>query len=125
MLTRAGALVESLFPELTADPAASPQVIRRCDAVEEIRRRRAEGTQDLSFGARPFILCGLPIRRLPAEVLKDTRRNGKFFLEIVGHPDHGGVPPVETTTTSRGRMVSTALSRLRRDQARHDKRPRK
>ena len=89
MLTRAGAIVESLFPELTTELAPSPQVIRRCDAVEEIRRRRAEGTQDLSFGARPFILCGLPIRRLPAGVMSYTRRNGKFFLEIVGHPDHG------------------------------------
>ena len=37
----------------------------------------------------PFILCGLAIRRLPAGVMTYTRRNGKFFLEIVSHPDHG------------------------------------
>ena len=89
MLTRAGTMVERLFPELTSEPAASPQVIRRSGAVGDIRLRRETGTQDLSFGARPFILCGLPIRRLPSGVLTYKRRNGKFFLEIVGHPDHG------------------------------------
>src|SRR5262249_5428752 len=41
------------------------------------------------FGARPFILCGLPIRRLSAGTLTYRRRNGRIFLEIVGHPDYG------------------------------------
>ena len=89
MLTRAGLVIENLFPDLASEPTASPQVVRRCDAADEIRRKRAEGNQELSFGARPFILCGLPIRRLPPGVQTYTRRNGKFFLEIVGQPDHG------------------------------------
>ena len=66
MLIRAGQYVQELFPELTKEPPTSPQTERRVDKVESIRRARTEGTQDLSFGARPFILCGLPIRRLPA-----------------------------------------------------------
>jgi hypothetical protein len=89
MLTPARDVIGDLFPDLALEPTASPQVLRRCNAVEEIRRKRTEGTQELSFGARPFILCGLPIRRLPTGAQTYTRRNGKFFLEIIGHPDHG------------------------------------
>jgi hypothetical protein len=92
MLTRVGTYVQELFPELTVGPGPErepTQVHRRANAVETIRRNRIEATQDLSFGARPFILCGLPIRRLPPGTLTYTRRNGRFYLEVVGHPQYG------------------------------------
>ena len=90
MLTRVGTYVQELFPELTVEPDREQiQVHRRADAVETIRRNRLEATQDLSFGARPFILCGLPIRRLPAGTLAYSRRNGRFYLGVVGHPQYG------------------------------------
>lgn len=89
MLIRAGQYVQELFPELTSEPVASPQAERRIEKVELIRRARTEGIQDLSFGARPFILCGLPIRQLPDGTLTYTRRNGRFYLEVVGHPQYG------------------------------------
>lgn len=38
---------------------------------------------------RPFVLCGLPLRRPPQAQLLYTRRNGKFFLQIAGHPQFG------------------------------------
>jgi hypothetical protein len=50
---------------------------------------RDEGRQEIAFGARPFILCGLPIRRPADGSLRHSRRNGRFFLEVVGHPDYG------------------------------------
>jgi hypothetical protein len=50
---------------------------------------RDQGTQEVAFGARPFILCGLPIRRLAPGLLRYSRRNGRFFLEVVGHPEYG------------------------------------
>ena len=89
MLIRAGQYVQELFPELTSEPVAPPQAERRIEKVESIRRARTEGSQDLSFGARPFILCGLPIRQLPTGTLTYTRRNGRFYLEVVGHPQYG------------------------------------
>jgi hypothetical protein len=92
MLTRAGKYVQELFPDMIAEPEVhreSQQTLRRAAAVETIRRNRTDATQDLSFGARPFILCGLPIRRLPAGTLTYTRRNGRFYLEVVGHPQYG------------------------------------
>src|SRR5262245_17249542 len=89
MLIRAGQYVQQLFPELASEPVASQQAERRIEKLETIRRARTEGTQELSFGARPFILCGLPRRRLPAGTLTYTRRNGRFYLEVVGHPQYG------------------------------------
>ena len=35
------------------------------------------------------MLCGLPVRPLPAGQLMYERRNGNFVLQITGHPDFG------------------------------------
>ena len=68
------------------------QEVRRAKRVESIelaRELRDRHQQELAFGARPFVLCGLPIRRPPAGSMKYTRRNGRFVLEVVAHPDYG------------------------------------
>ncbi len=54
-----------------------------------IREQRASGRQELAFNARPFVLCGLPLRRPPSSQVVHRRRNGKFFLYVVAHPDFG------------------------------------
>jgi hypothetical protein len=89
MLRHAGDIAHDLFQDILSEPSLSPRMERRMDAVVPIRHNREAGTQELSFGARPFILCGLPIRRLPAGTSTYTRRNGRFFLEVVGHPEFG------------------------------------
>jgi hypothetical protein len=89
MLKHAGSCARELFRDSLFDPPGSVREIEKAEKIELVRRRRDEHNQDVSFGARPFILCGLPIRRLPPETLKYTRRNGRFFLKIVGHPDYG------------------------------------
>lgn len=50
---------------------------------------RASGRQELAFNTRPFVLCGLPLRRPPSSQLVHRRRNGKFYLHVVAHPDYG------------------------------------
>jgi hypothetical protein len=62
---------------------------RRVESCELVRELRDRQRQDLAFHSRPFVLCGLPIRRRETGTLKYTRRNGRFVLEIVGHPDFG------------------------------------
>jgi hypothetical protein len=89
MLRHSGHLARELFQDILAEPTAVSRVYGRADAVVLVREKREAGIQDLAFGARPFILCGLPIRRLPAGSLTCTRRNGRLFLEIVGHPEFG------------------------------------
>jgi Plasmid encoded RepA protein len=89
MLKHAGELARELFQDTLFAPPLSRVVERRLEAVVSVRENRQAHIQELSFGARPFILCGLPIRRLPAGSRVYTRRNGKFFLEIIGHPEYG------------------------------------
>jgi hypothetical protein len=36
----------------------------------------------------PLSFAGSPSGRLPPQTLKYSRRNGRFFLKIVGHPDY-------------------------------------
>jgi hypothetical protein len=55
----------------------------------EVQDRRNNADQDVAFGARPFILCGLPIRPLPSGTFTYRRKNGRFCLEITGHPTWG------------------------------------
>lgn len=62
---------------------------KRVRQVFEVRNRGRVADQNVAFGARPFILCGLPIRRLPLRTLTYRRQNGRFCLEIVGHPNWG------------------------------------
>jgi len=62
---------------------------RKLAGFEVVTMKREEGRQDLAFNARPFVLCGLPIRRPPRTLLEYTRQNGKFFLNVTGHPRFG------------------------------------
>jgi hypothetical protein len=59
------------------------------EGMELVRIKREQRTQDLCFSSRPFVLCGLPVRRLPSNQLVYERRNGRFILQITGHPDFG------------------------------------
>lgn len=59
------------------------------NSVLLIREQRHQRKQELAFNARPFVLCGLPLRRPASDQLTHTRRNGKFFLQVIGHPQFG------------------------------------
>ena len=57
--------------------------------MELVRIQREQAKQTLCFCSRPFVLCGLPVRRLPKNELLFQRRNGQFVLQVTGHPDFG------------------------------------
>jgi hypothetical protein len=63
---------------------------RRLDAIELVRGREA-GTRShpLLFSSRPFLLCGLPLKKPPPGTLLHKRRNGHFVLQVCGHPQYG------------------------------------
>jgi hypothetical protein len=63
--------------------------LRHLEAITIIREERDKGNQQLAYNARPFVLCGIPLRRPPKDRLIHTRHNGKFFPEIAGHPTYG------------------------------------
>lgn len=77
--------VRQILPSL----GITKQRFRQVESICLIREQRASGSQELAFNARPFVLCGLPLRRPPSTQVIHRRRNGKFFLHIVAHPDFG------------------------------------
>lgn len=71
------------------DLSLSRQKHRRLESIEVVRSEREEDRTALAFHSRPFVMCGMPIRRPPAGTLQYTRRNGRFKLEIIAHPEFG------------------------------------
>jgi replication initiator protein len=84
-LERAGAMLRETF----ADLFISKRKVRQAEAIELVRSKREGSCQNLGFASRPFVLCGLPIKRpRPGELLHE-RRNGHFLLQVTGHPSYG------------------------------------
>ena len=54
-----------------------------------VRLQREVARQNLGFTSRPFVLCGLPIKKPAANILLHERRNGPFVLQVTGHPVYG------------------------------------
>lgn len=84
-LQRAGDLLRRDHPELVV----SRQKLRQAEGISLIREKRDERKQNICFASRPFVLCGLPVRQLPKGQLLYERRNGRFTLQVTGHPDFG------------------------------------
>ncbi len=67
----------------------SKQKLRQAEAVECVRLKRDSASQSLGFASRPFVLCGLPIKRPANGALMHERRNGQFLLQVTGPPTYG------------------------------------
>ncbi|WP_035957785.1 replication protein RepA [Bryobacter aggregatus] len=87
MLVRA----EHVLRESHGDLLISRYRAKQAEGIALVRSNRENGKQSLAFASRPFILCGLPIRKPPPDQLLFERRNGNFLLQITGHP-HFGLP---------------------------------
>jgi hypothetical protein len=77
--------INSILPRI----GITKQIVKRLEAIQMVREQRENGKQELAYHARPFVLCGIPLRRPPTGQLLHRRQNGKFFLEIVAHPSFG------------------------------------
>jgi hypothetical protein len=84
-LARAGDVLRETHGEFIV----SKQKLRKAEGICLVREKRENAAQTLGFTARPFVLCGLPIRRPPEGQLLFERRNGHFTLQITGHPQFG------------------------------------
>lgn len=60
----------------------SKRLAKRIEGVELVREARDAGQQEIGFNSRPFVLCGLPIRRPAAGVREYSRRNGRVSMRI-------------------------------------------
>jgi hypothetical protein len=86
---------ENLFNGLqpTSDILKSVGITRRrikkLDAIAEIHERRHDDKTEKAYSARPFVLCGIPVRRPGKSSLEYSRQNGRYRLRVIGHPDYG------------------------------------
>ncbi len=67
----------------------SKRRLKQLESIHLVRWQRENHQQQLAFHTRPFVLCGLPLRRPPADQFAYTRHNGSFVLEITAHPRFG------------------------------------
>jgi len=54
---------DAILAEMCPDLRVSKRRMRQAEAIEMVRCRRASSQQSLGFASRPFVLCGLPIKR--------------------------------------------------------------
>src|SRR4051812_26264787 len=43
----------------------SSRRLRQVDTIRLVRQKREENVQNLGFSSRPFVVCGLPVKRPP------------------------------------------------------------
>jgi hypothetical protein len=84
-MERADSVIRRIYPDLII----SKQQLEKANGIELVRLKRDRSNQSLCFSSRPFVLCGLPVRRLPEGQLLYERRNGQFVLQVTGHPEYG------------------------------------
>ena len=80
-----GCFIRKSHPDL----AVSKRRWQKIESIECVRLKRQSGKQNLGFASRPFVLCGLPVRRPTTGSLLHERRNGHFVLQVTGHPSYG------------------------------------
>jgi hypothetical protein len=68
----AGGILRRTQPDLIV----SYRKLQQAEKITLIRENRKNRNQNICFASRPFVLCGLPVRRLPKERLIYERRNG-------------------------------------------------
>ncbi len=81
----AGSALRRISPEFLV----SKQKLRQAEGTCMVRLKREEGKQNVGFSSRPFVLCGLPVRKPRTGEMLYERRNGDFVLQITGHPNYG------------------------------------
>jgi len=84
-LKRAAGLLRLHRPELFI----SSRRLQQVETIRMVRKRREDNVQNLGFSSRPFVFCWQPVKRRPKGCLLRERRNGRFVLQVTGHPSYG------------------------------------
>ncbi len=81
--------VKSVVASFAGELLVSKQKLRQAEAIQLVRVNREREAPNVGFASRPFVLCGLPIKRPAEGALLHERRNGQFLLQVTGHPQYG------------------------------------
>lgn len=71
------------------EKGVSKRQFRRVEAIANAKAAREDRQQQTGYNSRPFVLCGLPIRRPKAGSFVHIRQNGAYTLRITGDPEFG------------------------------------
>ena len=82
---QAGHILGLCHPEFIV----SKRKLRQAETIQLVRSNRETEIQNLGFSSRPFVLCGLPVKRPASGCLLHERRNGQFVLQVTGHSSYG------------------------------------
>ena len=92
----------SILRSLPGDLVVSKQKLRRAEAIACVRLKRQEANQNLGFASRPFVLCGLPIkkparrpvapRKAQRPVLASGDRPSVIRSSLGARPAHSDLP---------------------------------
>lgn len=63
--------------------------MKKLNAIAEVHERSSDTKTERAYSARPFVLCGIPVRQPAKRALEYSRQNGRFRLRVIGHPDYG------------------------------------
>ena len=80
-LEPAGTILRSTHPDLVV----SKQKLRRAEVIQLVREKRETANQTLGFASRPFVLCGLPVKR-PRPGTRVASRNGVDLKSLTFEP---------------------------------------
>jgi hypothetical protein len=72
--------------------------LKKLDAIVQIHEQQRDHKFEKAYSARPFVLCGIPVRRPAKHTLEYSRQNGRFRLRVIGHPNYG-LPMVSADCT--------------------------
>jgi hypothetical protein len=79
-LERIGPLVADLHP----DYVISKRRVRKVESIECVRLNREGARQNLGFSSRPFVLCGLPVKRPASGCLLMNEGTASSFYRSPG-----------------------------------------
>ena len=97
----------------------SKQELARARGIDVVRIKREQHNQDLCFSSRPFVLCGLPVRRL-----SKNRRTSSFTRGGMGSSSFRSGHPEVGVPFGQDRPVpiflaTVAVQQKTQDQVRH------
>lgn len=81
--------IGSILARSQPDLIISKRKLNKVESIECVRLKRESAKQNFGFSSRPFVLCGLPVKRPAGGSLLHERRNGHFVLQVTGHPEYG------------------------------------
>jgi hypothetical protein len=81
--------IGSILAESQPALIISKRKLNKVESIECVWLKRESARQNFGFSSRPFVLCGLPVKRPAGGSLLHERRNGHFVLQVTGHPEYG------------------------------------